>query len=434
MSYRINTALLLLALAGTVRADDWPQWRGANLDGLSTEKNLPTKFSAKTNVVWAAKMPGMGGSTPAIWKDKIFVTSEDGDDVALLCLDRDGKQLWKTGLPMGLSKKRFMKDEANLASASPCTDGKHVYAFFGTGEFICCDFSGKINWKFNAQERYGKFQIQHGIHVTPLLYGDHIYWSLLHSNAWWVIALDKATGKEAWKVRRETDGTDECKEAYASPILWRDGKKEYLVVLGCDYCTAHKLGDGAEIWRLGDINPKKTYHKAFRIIATPAAVSDVIVVPTARDGPVIAVKPDATGMVTTGSPFEQWRLRGEGPGPLSKTPDVPAPLIHNGLVYIVRQYQRESGALICIDLKTGKEMYYEPIHAARYRASPIYGDGKIYLAARDGTVTVVKAGPKFEVLAVNQLEDQIAASPAIADGRLYIRGFRALYAISQDGK
>ena len=105
---------------------------------------------------------------------------------------------------------------------------------------------------------------------------------------------------------------------------------------------------------------------------------------------------------TTGSPFEQWRLRGEGPGPLSKTPDVPAPLIHNGLVYIVRQYQRETGALICIDLKTGKEMYYEPIHAARYRASPIYGDGKIYLAARDGTVTVVKAGPKFEVLAVNQ--------------------------------
>ena len=88
------------------------------------------------------------------------------------------------------------------------------------------------------------FKIQHGIHVTPLLYGDRIYWSLLHSNAWWVLALDKATGKEIWKVRRETDGTDECKEAYASPVLWRNGKKEYLVVLGCDYCTAHKLGDG----------------------------------------------------------------------------------------------------------------------------------------------------------------------------------------------
>src|SRR5207249_3475922 len=123
-----------------------------------------------------------------------------------------------------------------------------------------------------------------------------------------------------------------------------------------------------------------------------------------------------------------------GPGPLSKTPDVPAPLIHDGLVYLCRQYQREPGALICVDAKSGKELYYETIHAARYRASPVYADGKIYLAARDGFVTVVKAGPKFEVLSEIQMPDQIAASPAIADGRIYLRGFKALYAISEGGK
>jgi outer membrane protein assembly factor BamB len=119
---------------------------------------------------------------------------------------------------------------------------------------------------------------------------------------------------------------------------------------------------------------------------------------------------------------------------MSKTPDVSAPLIHDGLVYICREYQREKGALICLDAKTGKEIYYESIHESRYRASPVIGDGKIYMAARDGVVTVIKAGPKFEVLGVNTLPDEITASPAIAHGRIYIRGFKGLYAVSEDGK
>ena len=157
-----------------------------------------------------------------------FLTSEDGDDIALLCIGTDGKQLWKTDLGAKQAKIRFRMDEANQASPSPSTDGKHVWAFFGTGDFICCDFSGKIVWRFDAQERYGKFQIQHGMHVTPLLDGDRLYLSLLHSGeqdagTWWVIALDKATGKEIWKVRRETDGVGEGKQSYASPILWRQG-------------------------------------------------------------------------------------------------------------------------------------------------------------------------------------------------------------------
>jgi len=428
------TAIPLVLLAGAVilRAENWPQWRGPNRDGVSAESNLPAQWDMKKNLAWVTPLAGMGSSTPAVWGDRIFLTSEDGTDLILLCLDTGGKQLWKTKL--GSGKKRFMKGEANLASSSPCTDGKHVYAFIGTGDFACCDFQGNIVWKFNAQERYGKFQIIHGIHVTPVLDGDRLYLSLLHSGGWWVLALDKATGKEVWKVHRETDATDECEQAYASPVLWRNDKDEYLVILGCDYATAHSLKDGAEIWRLGDLNPKKNYNAMFRIIASPAASADLIVVPSARDGPLIGVKPGAKGMIKTGSPFEQWRLAGKGPGPLSKTPDVPPPLIHDGLVYLVRQYMRENGALICVDAKTGKELYYKSIHPARYRASPVYADGKIYLTARDGMITVVKAGRKFEVLAENQMPDQITASPAISGGRIYIRGFKNLYAISEGGK
>ena len=113
---------------------------------------------------------------------------------------------------------------------------------------------------------------------------------------------------------------------------------------------------------------------------------------------------------------------------------MPAPLIHDGLVYICREYRKEPGALICVDAKTGKEVYYESIHEARYRASPVYADGKIFVVARDGLVTVVKAGPKFQVLATVKMPDEITASPAIADGRIYLRGFKTLYAISQGGK
>jgi outer membrane protein assembly factor BamB len=430
----IGVALSLLLTVSVARAENWPQWRGPNSNGVSGEKNLPAKWDLSRNLAWKAPLPGMGGATPIVWGDRIFVTSEDGADLALVCLNTAGKVLWKTNLGAAAGKKRFMREEANQASASPSTDGKHVYAFFGTGDFICCDFDGKIIWRFDAQERYGKFKIYHGVHITPLLEGDRLYWSLLHSNAWLVLALDKATGKEIWKVRRETDGTDECEQAYASPVLWRDGTNDQLVVLGCDYCTGHSLKDGAELWRVGDLNPKDRYNRMFRIIATPAASKDVIVVPSARDGPLVGVKPSARGFVKMGGPFEQWRLKGAGPGPLSKTPDVPAPLIHDGLVYIVREYMREKGALICVDAKTGKQIYYESIFPDRYRASPVLADGKIYLASRSGMVTVVKAGSKFEVLATNQLDDQISASPAIANGRIYLRGFRTLYALSEDGK
>jgi outer membrane protein assembly factor BamB len=423
----IVSVILLAGLAAVGSAENWPQWRGPGRDGISHETHLPAVWAADRNIAWTAPLPGMGSSTPAIWGDRIFLTSEDGTDVVLLGLNTAGKQLWRTTVN-STGKKRFMRDEANQASASPATDGKHVYAFFGTGDFVCCDFAGNIVWRFDAQQRYGKFRIQHGIHVTPVLDGDRLYLSLLHSNAWLVLALDKKTGNEIWKVRRESDATDECEQSYASPVLWRNGKDEYLVVLGCDYCTAHSLKDGAEIWRVGDLNPRSRYNRAFRIIATPAASADLIVVPSARDGPVVGVKPEAKGTVKVGGPHEQWRQ------PSKKSPDVSAPLIHHGLVYLCRQYGKDQGALICLDGKSGQELYHEHIHEARYRASPVYADGKIYLVARDGVVTVVKAGRKFEVLATNRLPDQITASPAISGGRIYLRGFNTLYAISEGGK
>jgi outer membrane protein assembly factor BamB len=285
----------------------------------------------------------------------------------------------------------------------------------------CFDFDGNETWKFNAQERYGKFSIQHGMHVTPLLDGDRLYLALLHSNAWLVIALDKATGKEIWKVKRTSDAYAENEHSYASVFIWRKNGDEYLVVHGNDYTTAHSLADGSELWRLGDLNPQdQRYNPTLRFVASPAISPDLIVVPTAKNGPVVGVKPTARGSIRAGSPGEAWR-RPRG------TPDVPSPVIHEGIVYLCR----ERDAVVALDAATGQEHYNQPIHKGIYRASPVVADGKVYLTARDGTVTVIKTGPKFELVAENKLPDQISASPAISNGRIYLRGWDYLYAIGK---
>jgi outer membrane protein assembly factor BamB len=423
---RLLTCCVLLFGTPILHAENWAQWRGPNNDGISNEKNLPAKFDATQNVIWKLPLPGMSGSTPAVWGDRIFLTSEDGESVALLCIGTDGKELWKRQVTSG--KKRFgpgrsSGGEGNLASPSPSTDGEHVYVFTGTGDFVCFDFQGKEIWRFNAEERYGKFKIQWGMHVTPLLHGDRLYHCLLHSGGWWVMALDKHTGKEIWKVRRDSDARAECEQAYASPMLWTNGKEEYLVIHGCDYATAHSLADGSEIWRVGGLNPKDHYNGTLRFVTTPLVLPDIIIVPSAKNGPVVAVKPDAKGTVTAGSPYEQWRRPHD-------TPDVPSPLIHDGLLYLCG----ENGMLRCIDVKTGKDLYKERLHGARYRSSPVYADGKVYCIARDGVISVVKAGPEFELLAANKMPDEISSSLAISNGRIYIRGWETLYAIGEGGK
>jgi outer membrane protein assembly factor BamB len=412
--------LLAFSLLATsaARADNWPSWRGPERNGVVRETGLPLTWGEKQNVAWKLPLPGKGGGTPVIWGDHIFLTGGKDSDLLLWCVRTDGKVLWERKVGSA-GRSAIRRDEANEASASPSTDGKHVWVFVGSGDLACYDFDGNVVWKFNVQDRYGRYSIQHGIHNTPLLYQDRLYLNMLHSGGHWVVALDKVTGKEVWKVARKTDARRESKEAYTSPCIWENGPDTCLVVTGCDYATGHRLSDGAEIWRLGDLNPKARYSDAFRIIASAVAVPELLVVPTARGGLVVAVKPHAKGFIKAGGDFEQWR-NAKG------APDVPSPLIHDGLVYLCR----ENGVLQCVDAATGKELYQQRVHSSRYRASPIWAEGRIYLTARDdGTFHVVKAGPKFELLATNVLADEFTASPAVSNGRIYLRGFKALYAI-----
>lgn len=404
-----------------VLAENWPQWRGPRLDGVSQEKGVPTKWSKTENVAWRLALPGRAGSTPVVWNDRVFLTSVDQDDntLLLLCVGTDGKEKWRRELGKGNRNARF--GEGNSASPSPSTDGKHVWAFVGTGVIGCFDFEGGEVWKFDVQERYGRLRIQFGMTSTPVLEGERLYFQLIHGdgNAQTreavVFCLDKETGKEVWKSDRPSQAYAENEHSYASPTIYRDAQRSYLLTHGADYVVAHNLSDGAELWRCGGLQPDR-YNPTLRLVSSPVAVPGLIVAPSAKDGRLIALAPDGSGDITN-TKHKLWEF--------APTPDVPSPLVYDGLVYLFR----ENGVLICLDAKTGEKQYEQRTGGENNRASPICADGNIYVTARHGAVTVVKAGRTYESVSVNAIEDGMTASPIVANGRIYLRSYEALWAI-----
>ena len=419
MKIPVSSILLFVfcLLTPLSQADNWPHWRGPNHDGVSAEKGLPAEWSEEKNVAWKLPLPGGSSATPVVWGGKIFLMAQDEKQISLLCVSTAGKLLWTSKV---IDSRGKAKGEKTFASPSPSTDGKRVFTMTGSGEVVAFDFDGREAWRFNAQERYGKFRYGFGYHTTPLLYLDRLYLQLIHSGGAWVVAIDTANGKETWKVERPSDGVAECEHSYTSPCLWRDGKQARLITHGNDYAVGHRLTDGKEMWRVGELNPKARYNRTLRFVSSPVATPGLIVIPSAKGRGVVGLKPSATGLILPGNQGEQWRLtRG--------TPDVVSPLIYGKEVYL----NRENGSITCLDAATGEQHYSERAHAQTYRASPVAADGKIYVTARDGTVSVLKAGPKFEVLSKNKIADQLTASPTLANGRIYLRGFKALYAIGK---
>lgn len=405
-------------MPSTSMAENWPAWRGPRNNGLSSEKGIATKWSATENVAWHAKLPGPAGASPVVWGDRIFLTSADGSELVLLCYGTDGKQLWRKVIATG--NKDVRGDEGNSASNSPVTDGKLVWTMMANGLLTCHTVDGDEVWKLNLEDRYGKFDIQFGLTSSPVLDDGRLYLQMIHGK--WskepsrgvVACLDAATGKEIWKQLRETDAVDENKHSYASPMMYDYGSTKLLLTHGADYTIAHDPKSGAEVWRLGNLNAKEKYDNTLRFVASPTCVDGTIIVPTAKGGPCVAIKPDGKGDITN---QRVWTH--------PKTPDVPSPLVVDGLVYLCMQ----DGNIYCLDQATGEQQYFERTHRQRHRASPIYADGHIYLTARDGKVTVLKAGKKFEVVAENDLGDAISSSPAISNGTLYLRSFDGLWAI-----
>jgi len=416
--------LTLLCLTTTAaQAGDWPSWRGPKNSGISDETGLPVEFSREKNLAWRLPLPGAAGATPCVSGDRIFLTSVNDDELSLMCYSTEGKELWRRTLATG--NKDVRGDEGNSAAPSPSTDGKHVWAMFADGTVGCFTVDGQQVWKLNVEDRYGRLSIAFGMTSTPVLDDGRLYLQLIHGEGnpetreAQVVALDAATGKELWAVGRPSDARDECEHSYASPMLYDYGGKKLLLSHGADFVVAHQVDSGQEAWRCGGLNLKDRYDRTLRFVASPACADGLIVVPSAKGGPCLALKPDGQGDITGSAAQRVWTH--------ARTPDVPSPLILGDLVYLCMQ----DGNLYCLNRATGEEYYFERTHRQRHRASPVYADGHIYLTARDGVISVVKAGPKFELVAQNELGEAIAASPVISNGTMYLRTFDSLWAVRQ---
>lgn len=419
----------VISLSGSdLAAQNWPQWRGGSLDSLSQATDLPVEFDRDTNLLWRVELPGPGGASPVIWGDRIFVISvvEESNDLRLLCLNMDGAEVWSQPLK---GKSQFIRiDSANSASPSPSTDGKRVWATTGQGFLECFDMDGNPVWSIDLQERYGKFEIQFGMTSTPIFDQGRLYLQLIHgsmrgpgTSKGHVVAIDASTGKELWHHVRETDGIAENRHSYASPVLVRDEGVEYLVTHGGDYVIGHSLKDGSELWRCGGLNGKgDRYNKYLRFVASPTYIDGKLLVPSAKNGPVICLKTALQGDVTDDASRRHWTLdRG--------TPDVACPVLYDGLVYLAR----ENGAMLCIDGETGERAYQKRMFDDRHRSTPVVADGKIYVTGRKGSVVVLEPGREGKVLAENELGEEITASPAIVNGRILIRTWKALYCFGE---
>ncbi len=417
MSKKAHLIFFLVLMFGSVaHADNWPQWRGPMMNGVSNEKNLPVSWTTEENVVWKLALPGLSGSTPIVWRDRVFLNVAEGSDLYLWSVDRvKGTLVWKKLLGNGNVTMR----KQNMSSPSPVTDGKNVYVMTGTGVLKGFDFSGKELWSRDLQREYGAFGLNWGYASSPLLAADALYIQVLHGmktdDPSYVMRLDKNSGKTIWKVDRPTDAVMESPDSYTTPAVLRYGKTTELIVTGGDCVTGHDLRSGKELWRANGLNPEKNGN--YRIVASPVIFNEIIYAPT-RVKPLLALKAGGRGDVTI-SHLLWSTING---------PDVPTPVTDGQYFYVVN----DRGIMWCLDAKTGAEVYAQQrLKPGAYSGSPVLADGKIYVTNEDGLTSVVRAGAKFEVLAENMLNDYCLSSPAISDGQIFIRTSQTLYCIGK---
>jgi len=400
--------------ASRAGAESWPNWRGPQLNGTSTETGLPLRWSVTENVTWKTLMPERSGSTPIVWGDHVFVSVGEGQNLALWALDRaNGTVRWKR--PLGAGNRRMMKQQ--MSSPSPVTDGRMVWVMTGTGLLKAFDLAGTEKWSRNIPMEYGRFGLQWGYASSPLLLEDSLVVQVLHGmhtdDPSYVMRIDKMTGKNMWRVVRSTRAQFESPDAYTTPTLVKTAKGLEIVITGADVVTGHNPENGNELWRVDGLNPHNNYD--YRVVASPVVFGDLIIAPS-RERPMLALRAGGRGDATKSNVL--WSF--------DRGPDVPTPVTDGTYVYSIN----DRGIMYCLDAKTGKVVYGpQRLRNATYSGSPVLADGRIYVTDEDGMTSVVKAGPSYQLLAENDLVDYTLSSPAVSDGQIFIRTATALYAI-----
>jgi outer membrane protein assembly factor BamB len=407
-------------LADSVSAENiWPQWRGPTGDSVALAQELPTRWSKTENVIWKTPVPGWGNSTPVIWLDAVFVTTQQDERLLLVRLDRkSGQVVWQREVGKGTPRRKGelgnlrFHDEHNMATPSPVTDGRHVWVHFGNGDLACYDFAGEQVWALNLVQKYGSYTIWWGHGNSPVLAGDLLISVCMQDpkggGRSYVVAHDKRTGQEKWLVERDTGAKAEPADSYTTPVLYRHGGQTELIVFGGNVLDAYEPQSGRRLWHCDAF-------KGNRVISGPTLAGDTVYAVQGMRGPLFAVRAGGSGNVT--ATHVRWQYT-------KGTPDAASPLVANGLVFLATN----DGFGVCVDAATGREQWRERLGKA-FRASPLAAGGKVYFFAKEGKCTVVEAARQFKVVSQATLDEELIASPAVAAGDLFLRTREHVYCI-----
>jgi outer membrane protein assembly factor BamB len=425
----VSVIMFAVQRAPVLRADNWPQWRGPSGDSTSRETGLPAKWREQSGIAWKVELPEWGTSTPAIFGDSLFLTTETNGALLLLKIDRAGHVVWKrqvgTGRanrkePGGINRAPKFHNLHNLASPSPVTDGERVIVHFGNGDLASYRFDGREEWRRNLAADYGAYTIWWGHANSPVLFGDAVISVCMQDSLSgvakdlspsYLVAHDKRTGKVLWKTMRMTGADAEQGDAYTTPVFATAAGHPEMIVMGGNAVDAYDPHSGKRLWDLPGLVGGRT-------ITGPTAANDLIYVTVGMRGPLEAVRIDGSGQL--GPSAVAWKHS-------DSTPDSCCPVVWNRKVFIVS----DSGVATCLDAQTGKRLWRNRLASRNYKASPVAADGHVYFLGHEGRCTVIDAAAEFRVIAENTLDDEFTASPAISDGRIFLRGRKALYAIGK---
>lgn len=424
-------AVLLLISPVLGADDDWPRWRGVNNDGMARGDG-PLEWSDTKNIAWRVPIPGRGHSSPIIWGEKIFLTTAVPAQAAeqsaaperprrgggggvgagiehkfmVICLDRQtGKVLWERVATVATPHEGYHQRYGSFASNTPVTDGKHLYAFFGSRGLYCYDLAGKLVWE--KQFPPMRMRLQFGEGVATVLDGDALYLKFDQEEGSYLLALDKRTGKEIWSVMRDE------RSSWSPPlVVTHNGRKE-VVVSATTKVRSYDPATGKLIWECAGLGSN--------VIPAPVTANGILYAMSGHREPnLLAIRLGREGDLTGTGAIVWTNNRGNA--------YTASPVLHHNKLYFVS----DSGMLSCLNAVTGEPYYRQQRlpKAYNFKASPVGAGGKLYLATEDGDVVVVKMGETYEVLAVNTLTDQtFIATPALAGGSLYLRSQDALYCI-----
>lgn len=464
------TALSLFIILPTVTADDWMQFRGPNASGVSNETDLPVQFGPTQNVIWKVGLPP-GHSSPVLTQNRIFVTAFESNKLFVICLDRaNGKIIWQREISKPRSQELHKSNSP--ASPSPVTDGQNVYAFFTDFGLIAFDAEGKERWRLPL----GPFNNPFGMGSSPILAENKVLLNCDSETGSFFIAVDQKTGKIAWRVERP-----EATRGFSTPVLFQPAKSALQVlVAGSLRLSAYEVASGKEVWWVRgltwQIKPTPVFGRdALYILgwaggADPGQQEDIPPFEEVakkfdgnKDNKLSLEELDNPRMKKDWESLDldhdglmndrEWRAyrakrsvqngilayrvdrQGEMRGDLTESnllwryqrslPNVPSPLLYQDVLYLLK----EGGILTALDPKNGGVLKQERLREAPgdYYSSPVGADGKVFIVSEEGKATVLKGGGNWEILAVNDLNDLCHATPAISNGRIYLRTRKTLY-------